>query len=235
MELSVTSLYKTSIRDAASRHFGRAVVISLTCHVLFAMVVLLSPKGGPYTSFSSITEVDLTMIPAPDICQQQPAATLQHVSEPQTMTEEPAEAEQDSPPAVQEPLPAPPAQLPRSTLGIGLASGFFASFSEGESLHTELREYYLEMLRQINEEWWQSAGSLTGAVRGAMVIILVAPNGEIVQKRLVVSSGSRSVDRAILQAVDRSAPLPPLPSSFAGDIFEAPLRFNPPLTLLSLG
>jgi len=49
---------------------------------------------------------------------------------------------------------------------------------------------------------------------------------------MMTSSGNPAYDRAMMRTLEASSPLPPLPESYRGDFFQAPLRFNVPLNLL---
>jgi TonB family protein len=88
------------------------------------------------------------------------------------------------------------------------------------------------MLREINEKWWLNSRSRSGGWRGAVVEVVVARNGTIVDKTLVRSSGNRAFDRAIIATLEQANPLPPLPGDYQPDYFRAPLRFVAPLNLI---
>jgi len=119
-----------------------------------------------------------------------------------------------------------------ASLGLSITSGYFASIGEGETLRDDIREYYFEMLRRINQKWWVNGDNqLTGRNR-AIFYLVIARNGSIVDRKMVESSGNPAYDKAMLRTLEASSPLPPLPESYRGDFFQAPLRFNAPLNLL---
>jgi protein TonB len=119
-----------------------------------------------------------------------------------------------------------------ASLGLSITNGYFASIGDGETLRDDIREYYLDILRRINEKWWVSGGGRLSPNRNAVFFLIVARNGAIVDKMLVESSGNPAFDRAMLHTLESASPLPPLPELYRGDFFQAPLRFNAPLNLL---
>jgi periplasmic protein TonB len=90
----------------------------------------------------------------------------------------------------------------------------------------------ITLTQEINEKWWLNSGDRPCARSGAIVEVVVARDGTIVDKALVRSSGNRAFDRAIIAAVERANPLPPLPADYQPAYFSAPLRFVAPLNLL---
>jgi len=128
-----------------------------------------------------------------------------------------------------------PEAVHESSIGLGMISGHFASFAQGESLKDEIRVYYFELMRRINEVWWT-----TGAVQGsfaapAAVNIMISRDGKVVGCELLESSGRREQDQALLESIKKAEPLPPLPQSFHQRTFNAPIRFVPPLRLMFPG
>ncbi len=221
--------------------FGIMLVISLALHVI-SSVILLSPRQSALHA-PSITYLDLKNIQLQE--QQFPPAARQTES----AAPLPAENREAEPPP---PAPRPeteklyedvkqsladagarPEVLHERSLGLGLTNGYFSSIAEGESLRNDIRDYYFSMLREINEKWWLTNDGSFAGLRGAIVEIVVAKNGMIVNKTLVRSSGNRSFDQAIFQTLDKANPLPPLPHNYALNYFRAPLRFVAPLNLLA--
>lgn len=121
---------------------------------------------------------------------------------------------------------------PPSSIAFSVSAGSFVSFGDGQSLRDELRPYFLEMLEMINRSW-QEVGRGVILQRGAMLLISVDREGNVRGAKVVQSSGNRAHDRLLLMAVERSR-FSPLPSSYDTERFEAPIRFTPPLSLLSL-
>lgn len=212
--------------------FPLMLVTSLLCHALLSLF-LLQPRGG---------EGMLQQIPVFDLEMTSPDITAPSVNPETAMQPKVAEPEAPVSPAPDEVKTEPntatattsaPEDLHKSGIGLGLTSGYFSGIGEGETLRDDIREYYFTMLRQINEKWWLQPGSRQGAPGNAVVNLVITRDGEVVQSLLVQGSGNPMFDRQILQAVTAASPLPPLPNSYRGDLFSAPLRFKAPLSLMS--
>ena len=240
MNIDLTPLSANHARTLRSAPLIRMLAISLALHVGCAALFLLAPRGGavpsPFTGL--VVELGSLMAPAPAMVEPSPTTSPVIPEQLDMPREDPLTPTTDLAPANPAVEAAPvadvPQELPRSSFGIGLASGSFASIGEGASLHLELKEYYLDLLRRLNERWWQEATPSTGRLGSAVVLVVVARSGEIVHHRLVRSSGNPAIDRALLRSIAAASPLPSLPDSYQADFFEAPLRFTPPLSLLSL-
>ena len=221
--------------------FGMMLAISLALHVISSLV-LLSPQRS-MLKIPSVTYIDLN-----DIALREPTAPA--TAEPTVPPEPVAEStrEETAPPAAVNPetdklrrdvrqtldkAQSDPDSLHERSFGLGLTTGYFSSLAEGESLKSDIREYYFSMLKEINEKWWQSNGGNSVSFRGALVEIVVARNGMIVKKTLIRSSGNSSFDRSIFQALEKANPLPPLPQEYTLNYFSAPLRFVAPLNLFA--
>jgi periplasmic protein TonB len=126
-----------------------------------------------------------------------------------------------------------PEAVQDASLGLSITSGYFGSIGEGESLRDDIREYYFEMLRRINEKWWLNRDNQEGGRNRAVFYLVIARDGTIVDRMMATSSGNPAYDRAMMRTLEASSPLPPLPESYRGDFFQAPLRFNVPLNLLN--
>lgn len=245
MEYELDTFQPTSGTPATPVIFPRMLVISLVVHTLFALCII-SGNGGQ-RGMPTINFIDLTMSESPSPAAQK--ATSQTPPAPPAPMAETTET-----PLEPEPQPAPPpseaeqlketlknavssaAQQPealqKASFGLGLMNGHFSTLADGRSLRDDMREYYLDMLRTINEKWWVDGGHFEGA-RGAIINIVVARNGEIVNARVIQSSGNPQYDRTVLKSLQAASPVPPLPEHFAGGYFTAPIRFNAPLNLLS--
>ncbi|MBI1922496.1 MAG: TonB C-terminal domain-containing protein [Geobacter sp.] len=218
--------------SAAGRFFATMLVISLLLH-LAAGGFLLTRKGGP--GIPQINYIDLGMLPQ----QAAPAVQKEEAVTPseQTMPTESATVEKPEPVAQQ----APPAaasseQMQHNSIAMGMSFGFFRSISEGETLRFEIREYYLTMLQKINESWWLIGGANPRDVRqDVSIIIRIARNGEVLERKLLRGSGSAGYDRAIMKALEVAAPFAPLPETYPGFYFEAPLRLVVPSGLMLAG
>jgi protein TonB len=126
-----------------------------------------------------------------------------------------------------------PESVQDASLGLSITSGYFGAIAEGESLRDDIREYYFEILRRINAKWWLNRENLQGGRNRAVFYLVIARDGTIVERMMAASSGNPAYDRAMMRTLEASSPLPPLPESYRGDFFQAPLRFNAPLNLLN--
>jgi protein TonB len=128
----------------------------------------------------------------------------------------------------------PPPQTTDSSLSLGLTRGFFRSLADGETLRSDVRDYYFTLVERVNEQWWSVAGGtdVEPGQREALVTITLRKSGEIFDVRLVKSSGNDEYDRMIMDALQAASHLPPLPESYPGEFFQAPLRLLAPRGLL---
>jgi TonB family protein len=124
-----------------------------------------------------------------------------------------------------------PEAVHQSGIGLGITSGFFGSFAEGATLRDDIREYYFSLMRRINEAWW-THGTMNTVTRGASFIIVVSRDGRVLACNLMQSTGNRLHDQMLLETVKLAEPLPPLPDSFRDVVFNAPIRFIPPLGMM---
>jgi TonB family protein len=142
---------------------------------------------------------------------------------PQTMVE--------PPPAVVAP-PAANVSASPSSIMFGISSGSFASFGDGLSLREDIRPYFLEILERINTAW-QQEGKGVKLTAPAMLLISIERAGELNNVQILQSSGNQLHDRLLARAVAKAAPFPAVPESFNRRTFETPIRFTPPLSLMS--
>ncbi|RNC68605.1 MAG: TonB C-terminal domain-containing protein [Desulfuromonadales bacterium] len=220
---------------------GKAVVFSVMLHGALALIVSFMPRHLVNLGPSQIVSVSLSDLDSPP--HTDPPATATHTQAPQT----PAPREMIVPAPAEATPPEPPlpeakdvkteqsvARTEESSLSLGMARGFFRSLADGQTLRPDVRDYYFALVQRINDQWWTVAGS--GGVepgRGeALVTIVMRRDGELLDVRLMKSSGSPDYDRMILNALQAATPLPPLPESYPGDIFQAPLRLMAPRGLL---
>lgn len=211
--------------------------ISLIIH-LAASVLLLMPGGYPVPAaaplFVDLQNMAVPVEPAPDPLQQPviPPAPQPEVA-PRPVPEA-ARMEQAIESALKRSEQAPEA-VHESAIGLGMVSGHFTSFAQGESLKDEIRVYYFELMRRINEVWWTTGAAKGSFVAPASVNIMISRDGTVVGCELLESSGSREQDQALLDSIKKAVPLPPLPGSFPQRTFNAPIRFVPPLRLMMPG
>lgn len=213
---------------------------SLLLHLTVAGILVGLPGGSPAPA-PSVTYVDLNapQRPAPMTVPPKEAAPVPAPEPATPATQEPRQPVQPRE-ASPEPAAAQPAQpakveeqRSRTILGLGLTKGYFKSIGEGETLRADIKGYYLDMLQVVNEKWWMDEQIDKRRVEPIVVSITVARNGELVNTVVVRSSGNRRYDKAVLEALAKASPLPPLPASYDGDFFQAPIRLVPPLNLMA--
>ena len=221
--------------------FGRMFVISLVMHVIFAAFLFSTHQNrlkGPPVNYLELK--DCKFHEQSDSSSPQESKTAEAIpDEPREAELPPTQAHSESEKLLQDVKQSlasagtNPASLHERSFGLGLTTGYFSSLAEGETLRNDIRDYYFSMLREINEKWWLNNEEHSGGLGGAIVQIVVARNGMIVDKTFIRSSGNPSFDRSILQALEKASPLPPLPPDYQLNYFSAPLRFNAPLNLFS--
>jgi protein TonB len=220
-------------------YFGPMLAISLALHVISSLV-LLSPQRGtlqaPQASYLDLRNMQFQEQQAAVQPQEQEAAPVvapsSQVPPPSVPLTEMEKLQRD----VQQSLKnadTNPESLQKRSVGLGLTSGYFSSIAQGETLRGDIREYYFKILREINEKWWLNKNSQQGGLRGAIITIVIARNGTVLEKTLIRSSGNPAFDKAIIQTIGAASPLPPIPASYAMDFFSAPLKFVGPLNFFS--
>lgn len=220
--------------------FTLMLVISVLLHLAAYMLVLLPGRGT--TTQSGALFVDLKSLslpaqtaPAAETPPAEPLPLEQPVAAPVEETM-PEVAKLES--AVAESLKAStelPEAIHQSSIGLGMLSGRFTSFAEGETLRDEIRIYYFELMRRINEYWWRN-GAGKGAFDAPVAVnLLISRDGKIIACDFFQSSGNRDQDKIMIDAIKAAQPLPPLPVNFPQTTFNAPIRFVPPLKLMMPG
>ena len=216
------------------RRFILMVAASILVHLILSAPFFINGRWS--RTVPAIPLVDLSLVQSSP----QPAATAPPQPElveppPAPLAETPVDqhkaADQNTAqPAVVKSTPDP---LQQTSFGLGISRGYFKSIAEGQTLRSDIKDYYFAMLEKINESWWANSGqNRDGVMREPLIDVWVARNGEIINKSLLKSSGNPAYDREILRAVDAAAPLPALPESFDGDIFQAPVRLVAPRGLM---
>ena len=229
-----------AVQIKAHKYLALGIAASVALH-LACVYLLFSMPSGSSSPRSSVTYVDLNAALHPA-----PAMTVppREATPPTTAPEPQAPPVPETPPQAQQLQPAPPSQpaaaqetgheeRSHTIMGLGLTKGYFKSIGEGESLREGVKGYYLEMLQVINEKWWVDQQLDKRHLAPVVVSLTVARNGEIAGVELMRGSGSRSYDKAVLAALAAAGPLPPLPASYEGDFFKAPIRLVPPLNLMA--
>lgn len=213
--------------------FAVCLSVSIGLHIVSVMMVAYiwtTPSGGSKVSYLEMSD----LVPA-------------SVSSPPRSLSAPVHIPTDLAQPHQEPVPPPakPAELPdnvggtnsgdvRATpLGLGMAYGFVSSLGDGASLREDIREYYLVLVEKINTVWWERAAVLSSAIeQDGIVVIAVQHDGTLIERGIRRGTGSPEVDQALLDSIDKAAPLPPLPASFGRNVFAAPLKITAPSRLL---
>lgn len=223
----------------AKNLFAKALSLSLALHLAFAAVAALFPGRLASLAPESIVMVDLTDAGNQKSKEIPRTSAIRPASPPAKQMVLPSPDEKPladpSPIPVEEEAPPPvPPQTNTASLSTGLTRGFFRSLADGETLRGDVREYYFDLVERVNEQWWAAASSaaMEPGRQEALVTITVRKNGELLDVRLVKSSGNDEYDRLIMDALQAASNLPPLPESYPGEFFQAPLRLMAPRGLL---
>lgn len=222
--------------------FVCTIIISLLLHLVAALVLVLPGKFSQKRSAALFLDLQtMPLLPAegksPEAVQEQPAEkpSAIPVAEPQSMpTPETTRMENAVASSLRKAAQTPEA-VHESSIGLGMVSGHFASFAQGESLKDEIRVYYFSLMRRINEAWWTSGANKGSFVNSASVHLSISRDGKLLACELIESSGNREQDKMLIAAIKLAEPLPPLPATFRGSVFNAPIRFVPPLRLMLPG
>jgi len=222
-----------------NRNLIVGIAASVILHVATALFLIGLPSGVQ-TPSPTVTYVDLNAAqrPAPMTVPPKQTATLQPLPEQQKpVIPEPQPQVQPTQAAPSQPTPAQEVkveeQRSRTIMGLGLTKGYFKSLGEGETLRVGIKEYYLEMLQAINEKWWIDDKIDKRRLSPIVVNLTIARNGEIINCKIEAGSGDIRYDKAVLAALEKAGPLPPLPAEFPGNVFMAPIRLVPPLNLMA--
>lgn len=228
----------SSVNQRRKIIFGTCLVISLAIHLITICVVLLA--STPRMSATAVTYIDLKEIASsapftPPVIQKPPQPPESNPAD--RKTSPPSDELTDTAKTEATAAPAAPAipEILTTPLGRGMTSGYFSSLAEGRNLRDDIREYYFLVLEKINKLWWQKAETLREvAQQDGIVEFLIGRDGTLYDLRLSKSTGSREVDRAIIEVLRDVAPYPPLPDSYKLDMFRAPLRIATPSHLFNL-
>lgn len=215
--------------------FGGMLLLSLLLHAAAFASFLSQGHGGFHRGAVAYLDLNMVMPGAPSAAKPAPTARTEAPPVPAPPKAQPpselGRLRENAGKALNN-AATQPEEVQKGSLGLSITSGYFASIGEGETLRDDIREYYFEMLRRINEKWWLSSDGKEKGNRSAVFYLVIARNGTIVNRMLVESSGNPACDRAMMHALEAASPLPPLPDTYRGDFFQAPLRFNMPLNLL---
>ena len=133
------------------------------------------------------------------------------------------------PPAVAPPPPKAPATTPSTAKVDRKAAEQQVIQSEGSGLFDTkgfpLGDYANIIIERVKGNW-SIPSNLRNSQGRTTVIFYIDRNGRFSDARIVVSSGSSSLDYAALSAVIGSNPFPPLPKGFPGDHVGAKFVFS---------
>ena len=242
---------ETISEDASTVHhntlFLRMLSLSILLHLALTPLIYLPGKRTGGVPFSSMIAVDLATVPSPPVQPPQP----EPVPPAETVPVEPVA------PPLPEPVPKAtatdverlndqvkeavaggkdqPELLEQSSLGLGLSLGYFSSLAEGRTLRDDIKQYYFALLRKVNEQWWLTGAGSIRTPRIPIITVVLARNGDLVERFIEQGSGDREYDKKILQALDAAAPFPPLPPSYRDHFFKVPIRMVAPLNFLLPG
>lgn len=217
--------------------FSRMLLASIVLHVAITAYLMRPGSGAPT---AQIPIFDLSSITLPQEPKAEPltpqaeqvatAAQPEEVLPPPTAREELTQSLQQALNNSQ----ATPEILQQTSLGFGMSRGYFNSLAEGKTLRGDIREYYFDMLRRLNEVWWaHGVQNMPTGKREALVNLEISRDGILLGRYLARSTGDPQLDKAILGVIDAASPFPPLPQSYEERTFTAPLRLARPLNLLS--
>jgi protein TonB len=237
----------TTVRNTL---FVRMLILSLLIHLALTPLAVLPGKRSGGIPFSSMIAVDLDSVPSfpEQPPQEDPVPRLTEAVPEEPVT--PPLPEQEAVPKapltdverltehVREAVAGgkdQPELLEQSSLGLGLSLGYFSSLAEGRTLRDDIKQYYFAMLRKVNEQWWLTGAGSIRTPRIPIITVVLARNGDLVERFIAQGSGDREYDKKILQAVDSAAPFPPLPPTYRDPFFKVPIRMVAPLNFLLPG
>ena len=87
----------------------------------------------------------------------------------------------------------------------------------------DMSAYFAELKRRVKQNWNPSYSS---EEQTTYLTFNIQKNGQITGLKVTRSSGSQTLDRESLEAVQNSAPLDPLPSDFPLEALEIEFSFN---------
>lgn len=228
----LTHLFSTHLNCRFKQLFSLCLVISTIFHVVTILSIISS--GPARDSGSAVNFIDLSNDISSSSSQMK-SVINETVKQPEL--QEPVQSEPPDRQNTIDSVNSDPVNSTEnssndamsSTLGLGMANGFFSSLGDGRSLRPDIHGYYFELLEAINFKWWQkSAGLGETARQDGIMEILIGRNGELLDVKLINSTGSRKVDQAIIDAVAEAAPFPALPASYEMGTFHAPLKISKP-------
>lgn len=225
--------------------FIRMLTLSILLHLALTPLIYLPGKKTGGVPFSSIIAVDLATVPSLPAQPPQPkpaslveTAPATTVPPPEPITKAPETDAVRLDEQIREAVAGgkdQPELLAQSSLGLGLSLGYFSSLAEGRTLRDDIKQYYFALLRKVNEQWWLTGAGSIRTPRIPVITVVLARNGDLVERFIEQGSGDREYDKKILQALDAATPFPPLPPTYRDPFFTVPIRMVAPLNLLLPG
>lgn len=220
--------------------FQGMIIASLLLHLgIFICLISTSftPPGGRSVAFIDLTMSSPVAVPqvsiSPKAEEPVPPVPTTVTATPDTPTPELDHLQETIDQNLEAAGTGSSAKLQQASLGLSATRGYFRSLAQGETLRDDIQIYYFEILQNINEKWWLDQSMVKKEIKEVILNIVIARDGTIVANHLIRSSGSTEYDRAILKALETTGPLPPLPQTYDGDFFLAPIRLVAPLNLLA--
>ncbi len=110
----------------------------------------------------------------------------------------------------------------------GKSAGMPVSSGDSKKILELIDLYNAEIHYRIQKNWAfskQLAGEMMDAE--AVLVIEILPNGRITDMWFEKRSGSRYLDESATKAINKSNPLPPLPTGYPGKSYTVGVRFTP--------
>jgi protein TonB len=214
-----------------------AILLSLAAHAAIGLAFITSvpamtafDEGEGGDAFSTELTVSIEsssmlggteeVVEAIDIAPVQEAVKAEPVETNEATTEAPAEIDKAKPIEEEKPIEmtavevAPTVAAEQQNVGSKLSGGDI----------TARRVYMGEVAKKLHRNKVNPRSQQTGTV---LLRFTLDPQGEILSRTILQSSGSKVLDDAAMAALDRAAPFPPLPSTVASGPLEmqVPFRF----------
>lgn len=211
---------------------GASIALHLVSVLLIAYV-WSAPSGSERVSYLEMRDFMPAPVDSPPAVLSAPVKIQEPVVAPLPPAA-PQPADQPEPEGVA-PEPTVNEDIRTTPLGLGMAYGFVSSLGDGATLRQDIRDYYLVLVEKINRIWWERAAELSSAInQDGIVFIAIQRDGTLLGRIIRQGTGSPEVDQALLESIDKAAPLSPLPASYTQQVFSAPLKITAPSRLLGI-
>jgi len=236
---TVNSVLTERIEALADRRRWSVVAMSLGAHGALVAAVLIAPwLAAEAPAYPEIVRVRIVPVQALGVRDPEPAAAEPQREPPKKappVVEAPPAESKTPPPekkrgmappkssnkATTKPTPsapaaaAPPVQRQGSPTGLSLGSSAFGASVAGLDNPDFTYSYYVDqMLAMIRDQW------LRPPIGGEVEVTIhfrIRQDGSVYEVGIARSSGFNQFDLAGLRAVEKAAPLPPLPRSYRHD------------------